>query len=72
MKAPQGACVLTSTKAREQQYEDLLSSLDDQVWKELSDDWQKIPAGKRRKSRLVNPKLSRDELPEQKLDNFRL
>ena len=41
MKALQGACVLNSTKARERQYEELLSDLDNQVWKELSDDWQR-------------------------------
>ena len=28
----------TSAMAREQQYEEILSDLDDQVWKELSDD----------------------------------
>ena len=39
MKALQGACVLTSTKARQEQHEELLSDLDDQVWKELSDEW---------------------------------
>ena len=41
MKAPQGACVRNSTRARDQQYEELLSSWDDLVWKELSDDWQR-------------------------------
>ena len=41
MKAPQSACLRTSTKARQQQHEELLSDLDDQVWKELSDDWQR-------------------------------
>ena len=41
MKALQDACVLTSTKAREWQYEELLSDLDNQVWKELSDVWQR-------------------------------
>ena len=39
MKALQSACMRTSTKAREQQYEELLSSWDEQEWKELSDDW---------------------------------
>ena len=39
MKAPQCACLRTPTKARQQQHEELLSDLDDQVWKELSDDW---------------------------------
>ena len=42
MKALQGACVRISTMAREQQCEELLSNLDDQVWKDLSDDcWQR-------------------------------
>ena len=41
IKALQGACMRTSTMAREQQHEGLLSSMDDQVWKELSDDWQR-------------------------------
>ena len=38
MKALQGACMLNSMPARERQYEELLSDLNDQVWKELSDD----------------------------------
>ena len=41
MKALKGACMLTSMRARERQYEELLSDLDDQVWRDLSDDWQK-------------------------------
>ena len=41
MKAPQGDCMRTSTKTREQQCEELLSNMDDQVWKDLSDDWQR-------------------------------
>ena len=41
MKALQGACMLTSTKATERQHEELLSDLDNQGWKELSDDWQR-------------------------------
>ena len=41
MKALQGACMRTSMKARVRQYEELLSDLDDQVWRDLSDDWQK-------------------------------
>ena len=39
MKALQGTCMRTSAMAREQQYEETLSDLDDQVWKEVSDDW---------------------------------
>ena len=38
--ALQGACVLTSMRARERQYEELLSDLDNQVWKDLSNDWE--------------------------------
>ena len=41
MKALQGACMRISVMAREQQYEEILSDLDGQVWEELSDDWQK-------------------------------
>ena len=41
MKALQGACVLTSVWVREWQYKDLLTDLDDQVWKELSEEWRK-------------------------------
>ena len=40
-KAVLSACVGTSTKEREREYEKLLSDLDNQVWKELSDDWQR-------------------------------
>ena len=38
IKAPQGVCMLTSVWAREWQYKDFLSDLDDQVWGDLSDD----------------------------------
>ena len=41
MTAPQSACMRTSTMSREQQYEELLSDLDDQVVKEWSEGWQK-------------------------------
>ena len=41
MKAPQGSCMLSSMRARERQYEELLFDLDNQVWTELSDDWQR-------------------------------
>ena len=51
MKAQQGVCMLTSVWAREWQYKELLSDLDDQV------------CGKRRKPRLVNQRVYR-ELPE--------
>ena len=34
-------CVLTSVWAREWQYKDILTEFDDQVWKELSEEWQK-------------------------------
>ena len=53
MKALQGVCMPTSVWARERQYEELLSDLDDQVWRDLSDDWQTISVGKRRKPRPV-------------------
>ena len=41
MKALQSVCVLTSVWAREWQYKDFLTDLDDQVWRDLSDDWEK-------------------------------
>ena len=40
MEALQGVCMLTSVWARKWQYKDFLSDLDDQVWRDLSDDWQ--------------------------------
>ena len=64
MKALQGACMLTSTKAREWQYEEVLSALDDPVWKELSDDWQDF-CWRKKKAPPCEPKLSRDEFLEQ-------
>ena len=42
MNALQGACVRTFTKARERQYEELLSAWDDQVWRDLSEDDQSL------------------------------
>ena len=41
MNALQGVCVLTSVWAREWQYKDVLTEFDDQVWKDVSDKWQK-------------------------------
>ena len=38
MKALQGVCVLTSVWAREWQFEDILSNVDDQVCRDLSDE----------------------------------
>ena len=52
MKALRGACVLTSMRARERQHEELLSDLDNQVWKELSDDWQRYLLEKEKSSAL--------------------
>ena len=40
MKALEGVCMLTSVQAREWQYKELLSDLDDQLWRHLSDEWQ--------------------------------
>ena len=33
--------MLTSAWAREWQYKDILTAFDDQVWKDLSEEWQK-------------------------------
>ena len=41
-KALQGVCVLTSVWAREWQYKDILTEFDDQVRKDLSEEWQKF------------------------------
>ena len=41
MKALQGVCVLTSVWAREWQ-EDILSNVDDQVCRDLSDEWANV------------------------------
>ena len=41
MKASQGVCVLTSVWTREFHYTDFLTDLDDQVWRDLSDEWQR-------------------------------
>ena len=46
MTALQGACVLTSVWAKEWQYEDFLTDLDNQVWRDLSEHWQKYPSEK--------------------------
>ena len=46
MNALQGACMLTSIRARERQCEELLTDLDDQVWRDLSSDWRKYLLGK--------------------------
>ena len=63
MKALQGVFMRTSTMAREQHYEELLSSWDDEVWKGLSDDW--LGYMQEKKAPLFERKLSRDEFPEQ-------
>ena len=34
------------SQAREKEYEELLSDLDNQVWKEMSDEWQRYLMGK--------------------------
>ena len=62
MKALQGVCMLTSVWAREGQYKELLSDLDDQVWRDLSDDWQKYLLEKEESP--VNQSCVQKELPE--------
>ena len=62
--------MLTSVWARERQHEELLSDLDDQVWRDLSDDWKKS-VGKRRKPRPVNQSCVQKSCPN-KRDNVRL
>ena len=50
MKALKGVCMLTSVWASEWQYRELLSDSDDQVWRDLSDDWQKFLSEKEEES----------------------
>ena len=53
MKALQGVCADVRLGQRVA-YKEFLSDLDDQVWIDLSDDWQKVSVGKgRRKSHPV-------------------
>ena len=49
MKELQNACMLVSMKAREKEYEEFLFYQDDQVWKEMSEEWQQYLTEKRRK-----------------------
>ena len=53
MKELQSACMLVSRKARGKEYEEFLSYQDGQVWKEMSEEFAKIPDGKRREPCLV-------------------
>ena len=46
MKALQSACMPVSLKAGEKEYAELLSDLDYQVSKEMSEEWQKYLVGK--------------------------
>ena len=71
MKALQGVCMLTSMWAGERQYEGLLSDLDDQVWRDLSDDLQKYLSKKRRKHRPANQSCVQKSC-QNKRANFRL
>ena len=52
MKALQSTCMLVSIKAREKEYEEFLSDLDNQVWKEMSEEWQRYLMGKEESSAL--------------------
>ena len=40
MKELQSACTIVPMRARENEYEEFLSCQDEQVWKELSEEWQ--------------------------------
>ena len=46
MEALRSACTLVSSKAREKEYEEFLSDQDNQVWKEMSEEWQQYLMGK--------------------------
>ena len=45
MKALQSGCMVVSIKAREKEYEEFLSDLDNQVWKEMLEEWQRYLMG---------------------------
>ena len=75
MKALQEVCTLTSVWAREWQHMELLSDLDDQMWRDLSDDWQKYLSEKK-KAPPCEPKLcpvsfqnKRNEFPAENFGN---
>ena len=40
MKELQSACTLVPMRARENEHEEFLSCQDEQVWKDLSEEWQ--------------------------------
>ena len=46
MKALQSACMLVSIQAREKEYDEFLSDQDNQVWKEMPEEWQQYLMGK--------------------------
>ena len=41
MMVPQGVSVLMSVRVKEWQYKDILNDIDDVMWEDLSEDWQK-------------------------------
>ena len=41
MKVLHGVSVLTSVRAREWQYEDILNDIDGFMWEDLSEEWRK-------------------------------
>ena len=65
MKVLQVVSVLTSVWAREWQYKDVLNDIDDLMWEDLSEEWQKKPVRGRRKSCLVKSALGPQEGPVQ-------
>ena len=46
MKALHSACMLVSTKAREKEFEEFPSDQETEVWKGISEEWQKYLMGK--------------------------
>ena len=63
MKALQGACVLTSLWAREWQYKDFLTDLDDQVSRDLSEKLAKSTCQKKKVPPVENAIVS-GEVPD--------
>ena len=51
--------------AREWQYKDVLNDIDDLMWEDLSEEWQKKPVRGRRKYCLVKSALGPQEVPVQ-------
>ena len=61
MKELQSACTLVSMRAQEEEYEELLSYQDEQVWNELSEEWQQYLKEKEESPAVYHRGDSRDK-----------